>query len=53
MTLATPLRMGRRLVRHANVAQALREMALLLEMENVSFKPQAHEKAARVIAFTP
>ena len=34
---------------NADVARALREMALFLEMEGVAFKPQAYEKAAYAV----
>lgn len=35
---------------NADVAHALREMALFLEMDDVPFKPQAYEKAAYAVA---
>lgn len=38
---------------NADIARALREMALFLEMEGVAFKPQAYEKAAYVVAGHP
>jgi hypothetical protein len=38
--------MARRRITNADVAQALREMALFLEMDEVPFKPWAYEKAA-------
>ena len=34
---------------NAAIADALREMALFLEMEGVAFKPQAYEKAASAV----
>lgn len=34
---------------NADVAQALREMALFLEMDGVPFKPQAYERAADTV----
>lgn len=37
---------GKRVVANAEVARVLREIALLLEMDNVPFKPRAYEKAA-------
>ncbi|MCL4686146.1 DNA polymerase/3'-5' exonuclease PolX [Myxococcota bacterium] len=40
----------RRSVSNAEVARALREMALFLEMDGVAFKPRAYEKAAQVVA---
>ena len=35
---------------NTDVARALREIALFLEMENVPFKPRSYEKAAQSIA---
>jgi len=43
-------RKTRRVVSNDEVAQALREMALFLEMDDVPFKPRAYEKAASVVA---
>lgn len=42
--------MRRRHASNADVARALREMALYLEMDGVPFKPQAYEKAAYAVA---
>ncbi|HVP31100.1 MAG TPA: DNA polymerase/3'-5' exonuclease PolX [Myxococcota bacterium] len=42
-------RSTRRAVRNADVARALRELALFLEMGGVAFKPRAYEKAAHTI----
>jgi DNA polymerase (family 10) len=39
----------RRAVANAEVARALREMALFLEMDDVAFKPRAYEKAALAV----
>ncbi|GIW43327.1 MAG: DNA polymerase/3'-5' exonuclease PolX [Candidatus Binatia bacterium] len=39
----------KRTVSNAEVARILREIALLLEMENVPFKPRAYEKAAYAV----
>ena len=41
--------MSHRRISNADVAQALREMALFLEMDEVPFKPQAYEKAAYAV----
>ncbi|MFO7568126.1 MAG: DNA polymerase/3'-5' exonuclease PolX [Enhygromyxa sp.] len=38
---------------NAAIAEALHEMALFLEMQEVPFKPRAYEKAAQVIAGYP
>lgn len=40
---------ARRPLSNAEVARALREMALFLEMEGVAFKPRAYEKAAYAV----
>jgi len=40
---------SRRHPSNAEIAQALREMALFLEMDEVPFKPQAYEKAAYAV----
>jgi len=40
---------ARRLVSNPEVARALREMALFLEMDAVPFKPRAYEKAALTV----
>lgn len=37
-------------ISNAEIAKALREMALFLEMQDVPFKPRAYEKAAQLIA---
>lgn len=37
-------------ISNADVAEALREMALFLEMEGAPFKPQAYEKAAYAVS---
>lgn len=42
--------MSRKRVTNADIAQALREMALFLEMDEVPFKPQAYEKAAYAVS---
>lgn len=34
---------------NADIARALREIALFLEMDDIPFKPRAYEKAARVV----
>lgn len=47
--IASSLVMGRRRITNADVAQALREMALFLEMDEVPFKPWAYEKAAYAV----
>jgi DNA polymerase (family 10) len=39
----------RRAVSNAEIARALREMALFLEMDEVPFKPRAYEKAALAV----
>src|SRR5512139_779303 len=39
----------RRTVSNLDVARALREMALFLEMDGVAFKPRAYEKAALAV----
>ena len=44
-----PQRKRRRAVSNAEVARALREMALFLEMDEVPFKPRAYEKAALAV----
>jgi DNA polymerase (family 10) len=41
--------MARRRLSNAEVARALREMSLFLEMEGVPFKPRAYEKAASAV----
>jgi DNA polymerase (family 10) len=41
--------MRRKRVSNAEIARALREMALFLEMDGVPFKPQAYEKAAYAV----
>lgn len=41
--------MSRKRTSNADVARALREMALFLEMDAVPFKPQAYEKAAYAV----
>ena len=41
--------MGRRRPSNADIARALREMALFLEMDEVPFKPQAFERAAYAV----
>lgn len=41
--------MGRKRISNTDVARALREMALFLEMNDVAFKPQAYEKAAYAV----
>jgi DNA polymerase (family 10) len=41
--------MSRRSLSNADVAQALREMALFLEMDAVPYKPQAYERAAETV----
>jgi DNA polymerase (family 10) len=40
---------GRRPLSNAEIARALREMALFLEMDAVPFKPRAYEKAALAV----
>jgi DNA polymerase (family 10) len=40
---------ARRPPSNAEIASALREMALFLEMEGVAFKPRAYEKAAQAV----
>lgn len=42
--------MSRTTISNATIAEALHEMALFLEMQEVPFKPRAYEKAAQVIA---
>jgi DNA polymerase (family 10) len=42
--------MSRKRVTNSVVADALRQMALYLEMDDVRFKPQAYEKAAAAVA---
>jgi DNA polymerase (family 10) len=44
-----PRRKARGAVSNAEVARALREMALFLEMDEVPFKPRAYEKAALAV----
>ena len=41
--------MRRKHASNAEIAKALREMALFLEMDGVPFKPQAYEKAAYAV----
>jgi DNA polymerase (family 10) len=48
MPRAAP-RKGRHAVSNPEVARALREMALFLEMDEVPFKPRAYEKAALAV----
>jgi DNA polymerase (family 10) len=45
----TPHRKARRVASNAEVARALREMALFLEMDEVPFKPRAYENAALAV----
>lgn len=40
---------GKRTLSNVEVARILREIAMLLEMENVPFKPRAYEKAAYAV----
>jgi len=47
--MAAKRRASRRPVTNAEVARALREMALFLEMDEVAFKPRAYEKAAMAV----
>jgi DNA polymerase (family 10) len=42
--------MTRKRISNADVARALREMSLFLEMEDVPFKPQAYERAAYAVS---
>lgn len=49
MSIASSSAMVRRRITNADVAQALREMALFLEMDEVPFKPWAYEKAAYAV----
>jgi DNA polymerase (family 10) len=44
---------GRHPLGNAEIANALREMALFLEMEGVPFKPRAYEKAALAVEAAP
>jgi len=44
-----PAKRPRRTPPNAEIAERLRELALFLEMEGVSFKPRAYEKAAHAI----
>lgn len=41
--------MGHKHISNADAAQALRETALFLEMDEVPFRPQAYEKAAYAV----
>jgi DNA polymerase (family 10) len=47
--MARAVRSSRRSPGNAEVARALREMALFLEMKEVPFKPRAYEKAALAV----